>query len=153
MGERRTKVPAGAGQREGVQMRSRTLKVAEIAALVSAFVLASGLSTAEATRTVKIASHITIKSNELTFSGRVTASNAACRNDRKVTLYRKQSQVLGSTTTNSSGSWKINASGYAGISQGRFYAKVKQRSEGTAGTVYVCKAATSKTIPFKQLEP
>jgi hypothetical protein len=30
---------------------------------------------------------------------------------------------------------------------------VKQRSEGTAGTVYVCKAATSKTIPFKQLEP
>ena len=134
-------------------MRNRTLTVAAIATLVSALVLASGLSTAEATRTVKIASHITIKSNELTFSGRVRSSNAACRGDRKVTLYRKQSQVLGSTTTNSSGSWKIAASGSAGISLGRFYAKVKQRSEGTAGTIYVCKVAKSKPIPFRSLRP
>jgi hypothetical protein len=130
-------------------MRSRTLKVAAIATSASALALVSGLTTAEATRTVKIASHITIKSNGLKFSGSVTSSNAACKSGRKVTLYRKPSQVLGSTTTNSSGRWKITASGSAGITLGRFYATVKTRSEGTAGTIYVCKAATSNTIPYK----
>jgi hypothetical protein len=129
-------------------MRSRTLKVAAIATCASALALGTGLTTAEATRTVKIASHITIKSKGLKFSGKVTSSNAACKSNRKVTLYRTNSQVLGSTTTNSSGSWKITASGSAGISLGHFYAKVKQRSEGTAGTIYVCKATISNTIPI-----
>jgi hypothetical protein len=130
-------------------MRNRALKVAAIASSASALALASGLTTAEATRTVTIASHITIKSHGLTFSGSVTSSNAACKSNRKVTLYRKQSQVLGSTTTNSAGGWKITASGSAGITLGHFYATVKKRSEGTAGTIYVCKSATSKTIPYK----
>jgi hypothetical protein len=124
--------------------------VAAIAILGSALVLAFGLTAAQATRTVKIASHITIKSNGLKFSGSVTSSNAACKSNRSVTLYRKPSLVLGSTTTNSSGSWKITVLGSAGISLGHFYATVKKRTEGTAGTIYVCKAATSKTIPFKQ---
>ena len=130
-------------------MGNRTVKVAAIATSGSALALACGLSMAEATRTVTIASHITIKSHELTFGGTVTSSNAACRSARKVTLYRKPKQVLGSATTNSAGSWKITASGSAGITMGRFYATVKRRSEGTAGTIYVCKAATSKTIPYK----
>jgi hypothetical protein len=123
--------------------------LAVIATLVPALALAYGLTTAQATRTVTIASHITIKSKALTFSGSVTSSNPACRSPRKVTLYRKQSQVLGSTTTSSSGSWKITVSGSAGITLGHFYAKAKKRSEGTAGTIYVCKATTSKTIPYK----
>lgn len=130
-------------------MRSSTLKVAAIATSVPALALASGLTMAQATRTVTIVSHITIKSHALKFSGRVTSSNAACRNGRKVTLYRKPSQVLGSTTTNSLGNWKITVTGSAGITLGHFYAAVKKRSEGTAGTIYVCKAATSKTIPYK----
>jgi hypothetical protein len=129
-------------------MPSRTLKVAAIATSASALFLASGLTAAEATKTVKIASHISIKSKGLTFSGKVTSSNAACKGGRKVTLYRKKSLVLGSTTTKSSGAWKITVPGSAGITLGRFYAKVKKRSEGTAGTIYVCKAATSKTIPY-----
>ncbi len=130
-------------------MRGRIFVVAVIATAAPALALAYGLTAAEATRTVTIASHITITSKGLTFSGNVTSSNAACRSARKVTLYRKQSQVLGSTTTNSSGGWKITASGSAGITLGHFYAKAKKRSEGTAGTIYVCKAATSKTIPYK----
>ena len=128
---------------------NKTIKVTAIAASAAALVLAPGLTTAAATRTVTITSHITIKSNGLTFSGSVTSSNAACRSTRKVTLYRKQSQVIGSTTTNSLGSWKITASGSAGITLGHFYATVKKRSEGTAGTIYACKAATSKTTSYK----
>ena len=107
-----------------------------------------GLTGAHATHTVKIASHISISGKGLTFSGKVTASNSACDAGRKVTLYRTNGNVLGSTTTGSSGHWKITASGSAGITMGHFFAKVKQRNEGTAGTIYVCKAAVSPTIPY-----
>jgi hypothetical protein len=97
---------------------------------------------------VNIASRISIKSKGLTFSGKVTSSKAACNSGRKVTLYRTNGNVLGSTQTNSFGRWKITAQGSAGITLGRFFAKVKQRSEGTAGTIYVCKAARSPTIRY-----
>ena len=116
--------------------------------------LAPGLAwlagSATATRTVRLASQITIASHGLTFSGRVTARNADCGRQRRVTLYRKRSLVLGSVTTSASGRWKITASGSAGITLGRFYAKVARRSEGTAGTIYVCEGATSRTIAFSQ---
>jgi hypothetical protein len=130
-------------------MPRRTLKVAALAVSLPALSGLSALTSAEATKTVSITSRVTIKSNGLTFSGGVSASNAACMSARKVTLYRTQSQLLGSTTTNASGGWKITASGSAGITLGRFYATVKQRSDGTAGTIYVCKAARSKTIAYK----
>jgi hypothetical protein len=130
-------------------MPNRPFRVAAIVASAPALVLAFALTGAEATRTVTIASHMTIKGRGLTFNGRVSASNPACRSARKVTLYRKQAQVLASTTTNASGSWSITVSGSAGITLGRFYATVKKRSEGTAGTIYVCTAARSRTIPYR----
>jgi hypothetical protein len=135
--------------RDAAEMRRRTFTRVSTAALCSLLVLCCGLTAALATRTVTIASHVTIKSKGLTFSGSVAASNAACKGGRKVTLYRAPSLVLGSTTTRSSGSWKIAVSGSAGITLGHIYAKVKARSEGTAGTIYVCKRAVSKTIAYK----
>jgi hypothetical protein len=131
-------------------MGEMKVKIAVIMTAVIGVVLVTGLSTADATRTVKLASHITIKGKSLTFSGKVTSSNSACVRGRKVTLYRTKSLKLGTATTSHSGAWKITASGFAGISLGHFFAKVAQRREGTAGTSYVCKAATSRTIPFHQ---
>jgi hypothetical protein len=131
-------------------MAARAVRLIALVAGALAVASMSGLTAADATRTVRIASHISIKSKGLTFSGKVTASNAACDSGRKVTLYRTNGNVLGSTTTGSSGGWKITASGSAGITLGHFFAKVKQRSEGTAGTIYVCKAAVSPTIPYHQ---
>src|ERR1700683_39068 len=117
------------------------------AATAVAAALALGLSAAYATRTVRLASHISIKSSKGgTFSGKVTSSNAACDGGRKVTLYTTTSLKLASTTTGASGSWKITPSGFAGISLHHFFAKVAKRTEGTAGTIYVCKAAKSKTV-------
>lgn len=114
-------------------------------------VAALGLTNAQATagRTVRIASHISIRGEELRFSGRVTAPNSACEASRKVTLHRTNGDVLGSTTTDRHGRWHIRAQGSAGISQGRFYAVVKRESQGAAGTIYVCKAARSRTISFQ----
>jgi hypothetical protein len=111
--------------------------------------LALSLSAAYATRTVRLASHVSIKSTKGgTFGGKVTSGNAACDGSRKVTLYTTSSLKLASTTTRASGAWKIMPSGFAGISLHQFFAKVAQRTDGTAGTIYVCKAAKSKTVPF-----
>jgi hypothetical protein len=125
------------------------MTVRRIAAL-SAAALACMLGAADATRTVRIPSHISIKSHELRFSGRVTSSNAACRQGRHVSLYRRRStggrDRVGVFVTGASGKWHITVSGTAGVSMAQFYAKVRRRSEGTAGTTFVCKSADSATI-------
>jgi hypothetical protein len=117
-------------------------------AAIAVGALAVSLPTAEATRTVRIASHISIHSAVLTFSGHVTSPNAACDSNRRVTLYRTNGNVLGHARTGRTGHWRIIASGSAGISLAHFYARVSRRSEGAAGTIYVCQAARSATIPF-----
>jgi hypothetical protein len=126
------------------------LRTAAIVVAASALSLAFGVGSAGATRTVTIASSVSINANALTFSGKVTSPNSACKQGRRVTLYRKLSsgghQAMGGFTTGASGKWHVKVSGFAGVSMSRFYAKVKQRSEGTAGTIYVCRAARSRTI-------
>jgi hypothetical protein len=108
------------------------------------------VSVASATRTVTLGSHISIRGQGLRFSGRVTSSNSGCEVARHVALYTTSGQRLGSARTGRAGRWTITASGYAGISLAHFYARVSRRSEGTAGTIYVCRGARSATIPFHQ---
>jgi hypothetical protein len=123
---------------------ARVIKLTATGLVAVAFI---GVTSADASHVVKIASHISIHSSNLTFSGKVTSSNHACVVKRRVTLYRTNGDVLGHTHTGARGHWKITASGSAGISSGHFYAKVKRTSQGAAGTIYVCKAAKSRTIP------
>jgi hypothetical protein len=121
-----------------------------VAAVTAASASMFALATANATQTVTIATHVSIKSNGLTFSGTVTSPKAACVSGRRVTLFRTNGDVLGTRTTGASGRWKIAVSGSAGISLGHFFVKVKRHAEGTAGTIFVCKGARSSTIPFHQ---
>jgi hypothetical protein len=129
-------------------MRRRPLAVALLAAALPAAALAPGLGSAQASATRTVGSHVSIKSESLTFSGRVSASRAVCQSHRRVTLYRAPSLVLGSTTTNSAGRWKLRVAGSAGITLGTFDAKALKRRVTRSGTTYVCKAATSKTIAY-----
>lgn len=107
---------------------------------------------AAATRTIQVPSQISIHSSSLRFSGKVSVPHAyePCREDRKVVLFKVVSggpdQAVGRDTTNGQGAWTITPQGSAGISLAHFFAKVKKRSDGTAGTIYVCRAARSKTI-------
>jgi hypothetical protein len=129
-------------------MAARAMRLGGVMAMVAALALAGGLATAYATRTVRIASHISITGDRLSFSGRVTSPNSACDDARQVRLFQSNGNKLGSVKTGVSGHWKIKVSGFAGISLGHFYAKVLRSRQGAAGTIYVCKAARSKTIPF-----
>jgi hypothetical protein len=130
--------------------RGSSIRIAAATLAVMSVVLVACLGLAYATRTVKVASHISIKSHHnLTFTGRVTSSDPGCASDgRTVTLYTTTKLKLGTANTNIHGSWKIKASGFAGISLHHFFAKVAKFPNGAAGTIYLCKAATSKTIPF-----
>jgi hypothetical protein len=131
-----------------MEMRTRTTCI--VAAGIAATALTVG--TADATRTVRIASRITIESHDLHFHGKVKSENAGCKDARHVSLYRVLSdgsrQRVGVFVTGPSGKWHITVSGSAGISFSHFYAKVRQRKEGTAGTIFVCKSADSeRTLP------
>ena len=102
------------------------------------------------TRTVKIPSRVTIASKGTVLHGRVKSPNHACVDGRKVKVKRVISggkdQVMGTATTNGQGRWRLRLSGFAGISLARFYARVRRRAEGTAGTIYVCRPDRSREV-------
>jgi hypothetical protein len=115
-----------------------------------ALVAALGTGSALASRTVTIGSAISIGSAGLRFHGKVSSPNSACAEDRKVVLYKAvqggPDEAFGHAKTDRNGRWSIQVSGFAGVSLTPFYAKAPRRSEGAAGTIYVCSAARSKTI-------
>jgi hypothetical protein len=132
-------------------MRHRTTCIAAVALATSA----ATLGTADATNTVRIPSRITIEQHgSLTFHGRVKSENAGCKDGRHVSLYRRGTdgsrQRLGVDVTGPNGKWRITVSGFAGVTLSHFYAKVRRRAEGTAGTIFVCKSADSETTAFEE---
>jgi hypothetical protein len=130
---------------------SKKLAALVTATAVAALTVALVAAPATATRTIKVPSQISIAGKSLKFSGKVTAGKyEPCVQQRKVILYKVVTggpdQAVGETSTSLKGNWTITPQGSAGISLARFYAKVRKVSEGTAGTIYVCQAARSKTI-------
>ncbi|MGV1047788.1 MAG: hypothetical protein ACOYD4_04585 [Solirubrobacterales bacterium] len=128
-------------------------KLAALVAASAVAALAAALlaAPAAATRTIKVPSQISIASKNLKFSGKVSAGQyEPCAQQRKVILYKVVSggpdQAVGETSTSLEGKWTIIPQGSAGISLSHFYAKVRKVGEGTAGTIYVCQAARSKTV-------
>lgn len=81
------------------------------------------------------------------FHGRVTSKEDGCEDDRVVKVFRVESGpdgLYGSTETDTHGKWSIPA----GTPHGDFYAKVKRREEGAAGTTYVCRSDLSASKSF-----
>lgn len=130
-------------------MRVSIPRTVVLAALIAVGVSAL-VSTAAGTQVVKIRSKVTIQSNSLVFHGKVKSPNPGCREGRKVKLKRVFSGgpdlLVGTDTTDAHGRWRITPQGSAGISLARFYARVRRSSEGTAGTIFVCKSDRSRTV-------
>ena len=122
---------------------SRRAAVLAFAALPAATVAAVP---AVATNTVKIDSRVTISDNPPAFHGHVRSQRNACERDRKVKLYKQRrgpDRLLGKDQTNHRGRWVIAVEP---LKSGAYYAKVRRREEGTAGTIYVCRHDTSRTV-------
>lgn len=94
-------------------------------------------------QTVELKSTITI--NPYGSAGKVSSSNANCVESRQVVVKEKGYGKIGSTTTSSTGSWKAEPA-YKGDVPLKVYAEVKPVTQGTAGTIYKCLGATSKTL-------
>lgn len=80
------------------------------------------------------------------FHGRVLSPKHACEIQRKVKVFNKRpgpDGLYGKTTTNGQGKWSIPA-----MPNGKFYAKVTRREEGTAGTTFVCRPDVSPVRSF-----
>ena len=118
--------------------RTLTTKLALTAVLALA-VSSLAITAASATNTVEIDSEIIMRPNFPAFHGKVKSSNAACVQNRLVKLFKKRRsggrRLLGKTHTDSAGKWAVIVDP---LSSGVYRAVVKQRAEGTAGTIFVC---------------
>ena len=126
-------------------MRTSTTRNLAIAAgLTLAFgALTAGI--AGATNTVQIDSTIKLRNSFPAFHGKVTSPNQACADNRLVKMFKKKRsggrKLLGKTHTDINGKWEVIVDP---LSSGAYLAVVKQREEGTAGTIFVCLRDKSK---------
>jgi hypothetical protein len=125
-------------------MRKTKQLVAAAAALAAT--LAIGIpvaASAEAGETKVIKTTISV--NSYGNAGKVSAGNANCVEGRRVIVKQKGYGKIGVATTNDKGAWQAEPA-YKGSPPLKVYAEVKPVSQGTAGTIYLCKAATSRTL-------
>lgn len=96
--------------------------------------------------TVKIKSTITL--GAVGYQGKVKASNANCVGERTVVLKQKGNGVLSRVETKANGNWKADLEELNANLEipAKVFAEVKPVSQGTAGTIYKCLGATSKTV-------
>jgi hypothetical protein len=82
------------------------------------------------------------------YKGTVKAANPNCVEERTVVLKQKGHGILGRTTSEAKGKWEVSPEDlkFKGQLPYKIYAEVKPLSQGTAGTIYKCLGATSKTI-------
>jgi hypothetical protein len=128
-------------------MRTSTTRNLAIAAgLTLAFgALTAGI--AGATNTVQIDSTIKLRKSFPAFHGKVTSPNQACADNRLVKMFKKKRsggrKLLGKTHSDINGKWEVIVDP---LSSGAYLAVVKQREEGTAGTIFVCLRDKSKIV-------
>ncbi len=126
-------------------MKSSKRFAALAAAAVTALALAvpvTGLAAGQPGQTVELKSTITI--NPYGSAGKVSAANANCTESRQVVVKEVGVGKIGSAMTSSTGSWKAEPA-YKGDVPFKVYAEVKPVTQGTAGTIYKCLGAKSKT--------
>jgi hypothetical protein len=128
----------------GANKRGRAGVAAAVAAVIAIAIPVT--ASAGVGQVVKIPSTVQISS--YAYSGKVKASNANCVEQRTVVLKQKGYGVLGRATSNENGKWEVDPTGirYKGPLPYKIYAEAKPVSQGTAGTIYKCLAASSKTI-------
>jgi hypothetical protein len=123
------------------------LSKSRIALLLGAAAALTGLAAAMALGTVtkRIDSKVTLSANN-PFHGRVTSKKHPCEVKRTVKIFNQKpgpDGLFGRTKTDKQGKWSKPA-----MPNGKFYAVVKRREEGTAGTIFVCKSDQSPTRTF-----
>jgi hypothetical protein len=123
-------------------MTKRTTTLAALALAALALAVPAALAAPHPGQTVELKSTLTM--NPYGSAGKVSSSNANCTESRTVVIKEVGVGKIGSATTSSTGSWKAEPK-YKGNVPFKVYSEVKPVSQGTAGTIYKCLGAKSKT--------
>jgi hypothetical protein len=126
-------------------------KSSQLAALGAAIlvVLALGASAVIAAgpgETVKVKSEVTLGASG--YQGKVKAANSNCVGERTVVLKQKGNGVLSRSESKPNGNWKADLEALNENIKipAMVYAEVKPSTQATAGPIYKCLAAVSKTV-------
>jgi hypothetical protein len=122
-----------------------TLRLALAAAC--ALVLGIAASALAQGETVEIKTEVKLRNSAPAFHGKVTADNENCVEDRQVKMFKAKrdggKKLLGKTHAANSGKWTVP---FENISSASYFALAPKVEQGTAGTIYVCLKAKSRTI-------
>ena len=123
----------------------RTSQVAALAA-VAAAVLAVGVSAVTAAGTANVKTTITIGASG--YQGKVKAKNSNCVGERTVVLKQKGVGVISRATSKPNGNWRADLEELNENLEipAKVFAEVKPSTQATAGPIYKCLAAVSKTV-------
>jgi hypothetical protein len=126
----------------------RTSYFAMLSAAVVA-VLALGASAVVAAgpgETVKVKSTVTLGASG--YQGKVKSANSNCVDDRTVVLKQKGVGVLSRSKSKPNGNWRADLEALNENIKipAKVYAEVKPSTQATAGPIYKCLGAVSKTV-------
>jgi len=116
-----------------------SIKTSKAVLAVAAISLTGALATTQASAHGKAQTTISIEAQSGGFFGYVHSSNGDCEAGRKVTLFTKSGQKVGSDVAQPNGPdsmWSISTGGQGG----KFYAKVGKTSSCGGATSQVAKA-------------
>lgn len=90
----------------------------------------------------------TVTIGSVGYQGKVSAVDPACVGERTVVLKQKGNGVLSRVKSKANGNWKADLDELNANLKipAEVYAEVKASTQATAGPIYKCQAATSKTV-------
>ncbi|HYH54128.1 MAG TPA: hypothetical protein VD761_08355 [Solirubrobacterales bacterium] len=129
-------------------MTKRTRKKNRVVALALAatMVLAASAVAAQPGETTNVKTTITL--GAAGYQGKVKASNSNCIGERVVVLKQKGNGVLSRSESQANGNWKadLDALNENIKIPAEVYAEVKPMTQATAGPIYKCLGAVSRTV-------
>jgi hypothetical protein len=127
---------------------SRTKKAGALAGLALTVIalVAIPAGAAGPGQTVKVKSEVTLGATG--YQGRVKAANSNCVGERTVVLKQKGNGVLSRVKSKANGSWTADLEALNENIKipAEVFAEVKLSTQATAGPIYKCGAAVSKTV-------
>lgn len=130
-----------------MRKRNRVVAVAA-AALASAALAVPVVASAGSGPGEVVKVKTTSKLFKVGYRGKVVAANANCVEDRKIVLKQKGRGVISRATSNAKGNWTADLDELNRKIKipAEVYAVVKPSTQATAGPIYKCLQATSRTV-------
>lgn len=127
-------------------MKKKSQGGAIAVALTTLVVAASAVAAPQPGETVKVKSTITI--GAAGYQGKVKSANSNCIGERIVVLKQKGNGVLSRVESKANGNWKADLDELNEKIEipAMVYAEVKPMTQATAGPIYRCLGAVSKTV-------